>query len=78
VIADRVIDRDADWKGDTSVHGDTIDLFGVELGASRRNDGVTKLAEIQYRGTWNTLRDDSRQGQIDNLGGFLVLGTDVA
>jgi hypothetical protein len=78
VIANNVIDRNADGKGHTSVNASAIYFFGKELLCLCVNDGCAKLADIQDLGTRHTLADQTLQGQIHNLGCFLVLGADVA
>jgi hypothetical protein len=42
------------------------------------NDRVTKLAEIEDLGAGLDLAEQALEREIDNLGGFLVLGADVA
>lgn len=78
MVANNIVDGNAYWKGDASIDLLSVDLFGEQLGGLRRDDGVAKLAQVNHLGTGQALRDDPLQGQIDNLGGLLVFGTDVA
>jgi len=76
-IAHYIIDRDTNRKGHTSINGLSIDFFGKELGGLCRHDRVTKLAKIEDLCSHLTLRNNTLQRKIDNLGCFLVLGADV-
>lgn len=77
MVADDIVDGDADGKGDAAVNALSVNLFSEEFLARCLNDGGSKLAEVDNLGTGDALLHEALQGQIDDLGGFLVLGTDV-
>ena len=74
MVADDVVDRNADWEGNSSIDELAINLLGVKLGSLSLHDGVSELAQVQDLGTRNTLSDKSFQGQVDNLSSLLVFG----
>lgn len=78
MVADDIIDRDANGKGDSAIDDLPVDLFGKELGRLGGHDSLSKLADIQDFGPGQALRDDSLQGEIDNFGSLLVLGANIA
>jgi hypothetical protein len=77
VIADDIIDRDTDRKGDSTVHDLSVDFLGKELCGLRHNDGPSEFTNVNDGGPGKALRDDSLQSEIDNLGSLLVLGADI-
>jgi hypothetical protein len=77
VIAHNIIDRDTNGKGDSAIHSLSRHLLGKELGGLRDNDGPAEFTNVNDGCSGKALRDDSLQSQIDNLGRFLVLCTDI-
>lgn len=78
MIADNIIDRNANWKGDSAINGHAIDLFGKEFGSLGSHDGLSKLANVHNGGSDEALGNNSLEREIDNFGSFLVLGADIA
>lgn len=78
MVADDIIDRDTNGKGHTSIDLLSLDLFGVKFGSGSFNHFMAEFAKINNVGSRDTLANQSFQGQVDNLGGFLVLGADIA
>ena len=77
-VADDVIDGDAYGEGNALLHGNSRALLVVKLGGLRFHDSGPELANVQDLGTWEALGGDALQGEVDDLGGLLVLGADVA
>lgn len=77
VVADDIVDGNANGKGDSSINGLSINLFRVQLVDSSHHDSLPKLTDIQDLGPRNALGHETFQGQIHNLGSLLVLGTDI-
>jgi hypothetical protein len=78
VVADDIIHRNAYGKGDSSINDLSIDLFGVQLSTSLCDHGVSKLTKFNNLLSWKTLGDEALKCEVDNLGRFLVLGSDIA
>ena len=77
MIANDIIDRDANGEGNSSIHKLSIHLLCVKFGGLCFHDGVPELAQVQDRGTRNALTHQTFQCQVHNFGGFLVLGTHI-
>jgi hypothetical protein len=77
VIANNIIDGNANRKGNSSINGLAIDLFRVELVDSRHHDGLSEFTDIQNLGPGNALCHETFQRQIHNFGSFLILGADI-
>lgn len=78
VITNTIIDGNANGKGHPTFHGDAADLFGKELARGRVDYGMAKFAKLQNLGADLDFLEQALQGQIDNLGRFLVFRTNVA
>ena len=79
VIADNIIDGHTDGKGHASINGAAILVaFGKQFLRRGVNDRVSKFTNLQYLGAHHALLYQALECQIDNLGGFLVFGANVA
>ena len=78
VIADNIIDTDANGKGHTSINRSPVHFFGKEFLCLCVDDRVTEFTDIKHLGSGYALRHQTLQGRVDNLGGFLVLGAHIA
>lgn len=78
MVANDVIDGNANGEGDSLLDGLAVDLLVVELGDGGIDDGGTELAKIDDLGAGNALLDQTLEGKVDDLGCLLVLGADVA
>ena len=78
MVANDVIDGNANGEGDALLDGLAVDLLVVELGDGGINDGGTKLAKIDNLGAGDALLHQTLEGKVDDLGCLLILGADVA
>mmetsp|Transcript_49295 Transcript_49295/g.148399 ORF Transcript_49295/g.148399 Transcript_49295/m.148399 type:complete len:442 (-) Transcript_49295:1559-2884(-) len=78
VVAHHVVHRNAHREGDALLDGLPLDLLLVELGGLSVDDGRPKLAQVDDLGPREALPDESFEGRVDDLGGLLVFGTNVA
>ena len=78
MVANDVIDRNANGEGDALLDGLAVDLLVVELGDGGIDDGGTKLAKIDNLGAGDALLHQTLEGKVDDLGCLLILGADVA
>lgn len=77
MIAYNVIHRDTDRECNSTVNWLSIDLFSKQLLGRSGDNGMSKFTQINDLCAWNTLTDKALQSKVYNLGGFLILGTDV-
>ena len=78
MVANDVIDGNANGEGDALLDGLAVDFLVVELGDGGIDDGCTELTKIDNLGAGNALLDQPLEGKVDDLGCLLVLGADVA
>ena len=78
MVANDVIDGNANGEGDALLDGLAVDLLVVELGDGGIDDGGTELAKIDDLGAGDALLDQALEGEVDDLGCLLILGADVA
>ena len=78
MVANDVIDGNANGEGDALLDGLAVNLLVVELGDGGIDDGGTELAEIDDLGAGEALLDQTLEGEVDDLGRLLILRADVA
>ena len=77
MVANNIIDRNTNRKGNPSLNCLAVNLFRIQFGSLCFHDGVSEFTEIQDLGSRDTLSDYSFQCQVDNFRGLLVLGTNI-
>jgi len=78
MVANDVIDGNANGEGDALLDGLAVNLLVVELGDGGIDDGGTELAKIDDLGAGEALLDQTLEGEVDDLGRLLILRADVA
>ena len=78
MVANDVIDGNANGEGDALLDGLAVNLLVVELGDGGIDDGGTELAKIDDLGAGEALLHQTLEGEIDDLGRLLILRADVA
>ena len=77
MVADHLIYGNTNWKRNTLLDGNTVDLLIVELSSLCLEDSCSKLTQVDYLGSSNALRDQSSQCKVYNFSGFLILCTNI-
>ena len=78
MVANDVVDGNANGEGDALLDGLAVNLLVVELGDGGIDDGGTELAKIDDLGAGEALLDQTLEGEVDDLGRLLILRADVA
>ena len=78
MVANDIIDGNANGEGNALLDSLAVDLLVVELGDGGIDDGGTELAKIDDLGAGDALLDQALEGEVDDLGCLLILGADVA
>ena len=77
MIADNIINRDANGKGNSTVNSLAINLLGKKFLGLSCDDSVTEFTQVNNLGSRNTLADEPLEGKVDNLGSFLIFCTNI-
>jgi len=74
MIANNIIDRDANGKSNSTINSFTIDLFGKEFLRLGCDDGVSDINDL---GSRNTLPNQPLEGNVNNFGSFLIFCANI-
>lgn len=77
MIANNIIDRDANGKSNSTINSFTIDLFGKEFLRLGCDDGVSEFTDINDLGSRNTLPNQPLEGNVNNFGSFLIFCANI-
>ena len=77
MIADNIIYRDTNGKGNSTVNSLAVHLLGKQFLGLGCDDGVSEFTQVNDLGARKALADEPLEGKVDNLGSFLIFCTNI-